>query len=286
MTAFANFSDIKLGDNGYTEISVLSAIGIMNGDSDGSFKPDNTMTRAEFCAVIVRFLGVPDSGVGNAQTIFTDVPQLHWASGYIMMAYSAGLINGVGDDKFDPESDITYEQAIKIIVSSLGYAPKAASMGGYPNGYIMVAAQEKITIGKLTLTDAAKRVEIAKMLFRALTVPNMEQTVFGGPNGAEYQRIEAVTVLFTKAGIIEVTAEVSEGVIKYTGVDETVKLNGLTIKEDGKIVDEEDNLFVALPTEILEEEIPDGNVIMYFQLPDGEEAKLLYVAEVEAEAAE
>ena len=95
---FADFSDVA-ADAAYAEaVNVGAALGLFNGYEDGTFKPEGDITRAEFAAIVIRALGLEAQANGaKGSTMFTDVASSHWASGYINLASSQGIINGYGD---------------------------------------------------------------------------------------------------------------------------------------------------------------------------------------------
>ncbi len=110
--AFA-FTDVASDSPCKPAINYLSEEGIFTGYDDDSFRPLNNITRAEVAAVICRSAGInPDS----ASSIYSDVPDSHWAKGYIMAATKAGIINGSGRGKFNPNDYVTYNEVIKMIV--------------------------------------------------------------------------------------------------------------------------------------------------------------------------
>ncbi|MBQ6998695.1 MAG: S-layer homology domain-containing protein [Clostridia bacterium] len=178
--AFAAFPDVNEDADYANAVNTIAALGIVGGDDQGNFNPDNTITRAEFTKMICEAQAIKGDAAKGA-TIFTDVAADHWASGYINMAVGQNIINGMGDGTFAPESPVTYEQAIKMIVVALGYEPMAADRGGYPTGYMVVAQSIGVTKGVSApaQTDAAKRSLIAELIYNALDVPMMEQTGFG-----------------------------------------------------------------------------------------------------------
>lgn len=138
----ANFSDVYETSGYAEEVTVLTDSGIIQGNDNGNFRPQDEITRAEFAAVLCRAMGVEDEAKTvdmKTQNYFTDVPSEHWASGYINAAYDFGAINGVGSELFMPESPVTNEQVIKMLVASWGYALEAESLGGYPDGYMEIA---------------------------------------------------------------------------------------------------------------------------------------------------
>jgi len=246
-SSYAGFLDIEKDDLYYEETSVLSALGVINGYEDGNFKPENKVTRAEFCALITRLLGRGEAGNHKMKTNFTDVPYEHWASGYISASEDAGLVNGVGNGKFEPEEEVTYEQAVKIIVSSVGYTPKAEISGGYPSGYMLVGNQIGITKGTVKNEGGQSRQTVIKLLFNALTCPNMSGG-FGwgwGISPQEHFEIEyETTILYYRLGIIKADAKITSfdksiANLKYNSLDECATLNGWSIEENpyGKIPD-------------------------------------------------
>ncbi len=176
MSAFA-FSDVA-EDASYLEaVTMLSKLGIITGYEDGTFLPDNTITRAEAAKVLVCTLNAEDQAKGMAdQEIFTDVPASHWAAGYVNYAANFGIINGRGNGIFDPEAPVSYEEIVKMVVAMLGYTPVANVKGGYPTGYLYVANNvAKITKGATGTTgDAAKRWVVARLVFNSLETKIME----------------------------------------------------------------------------------------------------------------
>ena len=286
MTAFADYSDVKENDPNYEAISVLTALKIIDGHPDGSFTPASPIKRSEFCAIITRFMGMGDSASGNIATDFTDVPHEHWASGYIAAATGAGLVNGVGDGKFNPDSDITYEQIVKIIVCALGYSPKADAMGGYPTGYMLVANQEAVTKGTQNHPGAVSRGIASRLLFNALSTPNMVQITFGGDQGPEYKKEEGITVLYSKMAVIKAEIEITaieDGVasLLYLSLAEPMTYYGWSVSEDGRVVDADDNLYMTLPTEVSTEEIDASlkTATLYIDISDETGPKPLIAVE-------
>ena len=104
-------------------VDVMSGIGVLVGD-EGGFRPTDTVRRSEAAKIIAYLL------IGNAAqadqlstTIapFTDVPANHWAAGYIAYCTQAGIINGMGDGTFQPDSPVTGLQFAKMLLCALGY---------------------------------------------------------------------------------------------------------------------------------------------------------------------
>lgn len=88
---------------------------IITGYPDRTFRPDNPVTRAEFCAMIARALELKGSTKNN----FTDLSQSNWAANSIGQATNAGLVKGISNTTFDPLGNITNEQSLTIAVRAL-----------------------------------------------------------------------------------------------------------------------------------------------------------------------
>lgn len=211
VVAFANYADVDVDADYAGAVELLSALGILQGDDLGNFNPDNTITRAEYAAVVCRALGLENAANGaKGATQFTDVPADHWASGYINLATQNGIINGYGDGTFGPEDKVTYEQAVKMLVCALGFEPMAATKGGYPTGYLVIANQYKITAG-VKATAEAPRSTVAQLVYNALSTPKMDQTSFGtdekyevldGKNDRDYATLLTDMDIYVATGVV------------------------------------------------------------------------------------
>lgn len=152
-------------DAPYAEaVEYLNGIGIMQGDENGNFNPDKTVTRAEMAAIICRMLGETENL--TTSNIFTDVPVSHWANGYIAKAESLGIIGGYGNGRFGPSDSITYEQAVKMMVCVFGSEQEANEVGGYPDGYIAIAEENFLLNGVSSQKgDKMSRADVAIILY-------------------------------------------------------------------------------------------------------------------------
>lgn len=112
------FTDIK-GNEWYAKaVNKLGGLGIINGYQDGSFKPYQKITRAEFTAMAARFTGTTGTGID-----FTDVSKNHWAYDAISAAVDEGWINGYSDKTFKPDNDITRAESVTIVNRMLTRIP-------------------------------------------------------------------------------------------------------------------------------------------------------------------
>lgn len=104
------FSDIA-GHPNQVAIETLVSMGIVNGMGDGTFAPEVTMTRAQFCTMVVKALEL----VPLESTVFSDVPAKQWYSGYVGAASANGIVNGVGGGKFNPNGTIIGQHAALMV---------------------------------------------------------------------------------------------------------------------------------------------------------------------------
>ncbi|MCI8387259.1 MAG: hypothetical protein HFE63_02180 [Clostridiales bacterium] len=104
------FSDIPKGRYGLA-VETLAERKIINGKTSDHFDPSATMTRAEFAAIIVKALGLPQS----TTTAFSDVPVNEWYAPYVGAAYNYRIVFGVGNGLFDPNGTITNEEAAVMV---------------------------------------------------------------------------------------------------------------------------------------------------------------------------
>lgn len=121
--------------------SIMSLLeqGIITGYPDGSFKPDNTITRAEFATILVKAFKLENSG----GTIFADTAA-HWAKDYIAAAAANGVVNGYDTDTFGPDNPITREQMAVMIVKAARLTPATGELSFTDSGSISAWAREAV----------------------------------------------------------------------------------------------------------------------------------------------
>ena len=105
------FEDIQNHEN-LKAIEELAMRGIINGKTEKTYCPDETITRAEFATLVVRALGLPEKGTD----IFDDVTENDWFSSYVNTAFGYGIINGVSETQFNPHEQITREELATMLL--------------------------------------------------------------------------------------------------------------------------------------------------------------------------
>ncbi|MBQ1888157.1 MAG: S-layer homology domain-containing protein, partial [Firmicutes bacterium] len=166
--AFTDIDDLQTA----RDAEVLRLMGVIEGYGDGSFKPANSLTRAQFCKMAICMMGLEqDSAKYSNITIFPDVRASHWAAPYINLAAKGQkIIAGFDDGLFRPNQPITSGQAVTIILRIMGY--KDDKVGGVWPDSFMAAGQSigllegcGFTGGRQTIT----RAQAARIFVNMLT---------------------------------------------------------------------------------------------------------------------
>ncbi|MDR2712583.1 MAG: InlB B-repeat-containing protein [Clostridiales bacterium] len=123
------FSDVPEGAWYTQAVKFLAEIGIINGYEDGTFRPNQPITRAEFAKIAAGF----DNMSSGADNPFSDLSDTHWAYDYIISCYMKSWINGYPSGEFKPDNNITRAEAIKIVNFMLGRGIKVEDI---PEGVI------------------------------------------------------------------------------------------------------------------------------------------------------
>lgn len=211
-------------EESYAEaVDIISDLGIMTGASKTKFSPNETLTRAEMVSIVMRFLNASDIKSDRQKALFSDVPLTHRAFYDIYTAYDLGIVSRSGD-KFYPEDTVTFEQAVKMIVCALGYSVKAESLGGYPSGHLIVAAQNNLFRGvNVDKTDEVQRGTVAKLLYNALDAGVFERVTYGDDSSVEmkegdnalskylaYNTIKGIVTQTSKTGLYASKSTIGE----------------------------------------------------------------------------
>lgn len=147
----------------YTQnIELLTALGIY---SFGGEAYSDTVTRAQFARMVMELIHMEDA-VLSEEVYFSDVNEDTPYAAEIHTAAAMGIMNGMGDTTFRPTEEITYVQAIKVLVSALGYHPLADGKGGYTNGYVRCADSIGLLTGAPADYDMPLTFETAAQLIK------------------------------------------------------------------------------------------------------------------------
>ena len=188
--AFSDQSKIKNTE----AVDACTALNIIGGYPDGSFKPEGNITRAEVTKMIcVALNGGKNPAVStNTTPTFSDVrgnANAAWAEGYIESCAAQGIVSGVGGGKFAPNGNVTGVQLAKMLLVSLGYKADLEGFTGnaWATNVNVRAAQKGLYKGleKMDTNAAITRDNAAQMVWNALNAYEVEYktTLVADKNG-------------------------------------------------------------------------------------------------------
>ncbi len=216
-------------------VELLNALNIMVGDDTGEFRLNDPIKRSEVAKIATAIAGLTDVAESTkTQANFPDVSADHWANGYINVSQAQNYVIGDDTGRFRPDDNITYAEAVTIMMRVLGYEPSAKSNGGFPTGYLVTAGSAGLFKGGISAptNSAATRGIVARLAFNALTINLMEKTGYGA-----FENYEVVdkTLLFNKLDVQKLNGQVvgtSESTLSGAS---TLKDNQVQIKVDNEV---------------------------------------------------
>ena len=172
--AFTDQADVKVDSD---VVDTLVSLGVVNGYTDGSFKPNDTVTRAEMAKMIyVLRTGNSDASAYNDDySTFADIKG-HWARGYVKYCQSLGIIAGQSATKFAPDQTVTAQEAAKMLLVTLGYdAQKAGLVGINWASKTNALADENGLLDDVntSFTGPCPRQYAAQLIYNAIDTPTV-----------------------------------------------------------------------------------------------------------------
>ena len=180
ISAFAGFSDEdKIDDNFVDAVNLLGALNVMTGDTEGTFRPNDTISRAEAAKMIyvIRNGGVDDKAAGwTGMTTFSDVASGVWYEGYVNYCASLGIIAGIGGGKFNPSGAVTGVELAKMMLVVADYRPDIEQYTG--TGWNLNVIRDAQAAGMfkgytLAYSAAATRQQAAQLFANAILETEM-----------------------------------------------------------------------------------------------------------------
>ena len=163
------FTDID-GRDCSDAVKTLNGLGIINGYVDNTFKPDNLITRGEFSTIVIKLL---EMNVDESEEVLFQDTDNYWGRTYINTLYKKGYVSGYPNGTFGPQNNITYAEAITILINALGYKDEVSrSTIGWPDNYL----EKAIGLGIIKDTDGkdwnanANRGDISNLTLNAYLV--------------------------------------------------------------------------------------------------------------------
>lgn len=181
--AQTSFYDVSSGYWAQGFIQSLSARGIIAGFPDGSFRPNDPVTRAQFAAMVSKAFPTTRT---RSSVRFVDVPANYWAANAIDAAYTTGFLAGYPGNVFDPGQNIPRVQVLVSLANGLNYTTAntadtvlqqyyndASGIPNYARGSVAAATERRIVVNypdvrTLSPNQVATRADVAAFIYQAL----------------------------------------------------------------------------------------------------------------------
>ena len=242
VSANALKADEKINEDYAEAVAVLDGMGVFKGYEDGSFKPENKITRAEVATIIYRIYTADvakndKSGLYATYNKFSDMAGAGWAAGYIGYCANAEFVKGYPDGTFKPSGNVTGYEVLAMILRAVGYDKNNEFTGADWALHVAEIAERQGILDNVKGVDLnapATREVVAELLFRAINVPMVSYTAaFGyqnvGLSTADNKFFTANKTLGSEVfGLAKVSGEIS----KVSYLDKTTQFTYTEDKKD------------------------------------------------------
>ncbi|MEH2248034.1 fasciclin domain-containing protein [Nostoc sp.] len=263
-----NLSDVSSDYWARPFIQALADNNVIAGFPDGTFRPNQAVTRAEFAALIQKAFGNQNRVRQLSSGGFSDVPANYWAASAIQSAYETGFLAGYPGNVFRPNQEIPRVQGIVALASGLGLTPSttgassdlstyyndASSIPNYAVNSVTAATQSNIVVNypdikQLNPQQSLTRAEAAALLYQALAKQGRVQPIASNLPASQY----IVGGTQTGTDIVSIAASSSS----FTTLTSLLKTAGLAdvLKQPGPytVFAPTDEAFAALPAATLQQ---------------------------------
>ncbi len=185
------FTDVPNNYWAQTFIQELASRNIIKGFPDGSFRPNDPVTRAQFAALLSQAMNKP---VIRSSATFTDVASTYWAASAIQKAYTTGFMSGYSATTFRPNENISRVQILVSLANGLGYAPTkptdptlqaysdASTIPAYARNSVAAATENRMVVNYPNLkllnpNQPSTRAEVAAFIYQALVRSGQLKTI-------------------------------------------------------------------------------------------------------------
>ena len=216
--AQTTFTDVSSSYWANNFIQALSSRGVIAGFPDGSFRPNELVTRAQFASMVSGAFNTPNV---RSSIAFPDVPSSYWGANAIRNAYQKGFMSGYPNGTFNPNQNIPRVQSLVALANGLGHSPNgdvnsilnyyndSSSIPSYARSSVAAATSKSMVVNYPTLTQlnpnrSMTRAEAAAFIYQALAskggAPQVASSyiVSGSPAVASRVKIPTGTVLPVK----------------------------------------------------------------------------------------
>ncbi|MEA5581905.1 S-layer homology domain-containing protein [Nodularia harveyana UHCC-0300] len=257
--AQTRFSDVSSNYWAAQFIDQLSQRGVIAGFPDGSFRPEEPVTRAQFASM----LDSAFSKQAERQGInFVDVPSNFWASNAIRQSYTKGFLSGYPGNRFEPNQAIPRQQVLVSLANGLDYSPTANTqttlqtfsdsfnIADWARSPIAAATEKRIVVNYpnvsfLNPTGTATRAQVAAFIYQALVSSNQASAIVS-PYIVALQPTGAISVTIPQGTAIPIKYDQAEKILVTK--DETAPL---TLTVDQNVVTQEGTVVIPAGSRVV-----------------------------------
>ena len=234
----ASYADVT-SENNVEAIDVLQTVGIMVGDENGNFNPDQNVTRNEM-AVIMANLMEYNVATYKDTSPFTDVPS--WAEPYVAACYTNGITSGYSDTIYGGSDTVTTAQAALMLMKALGYFQYASDFG---SDWQLATTRQGNAIDLFNgvdsgVTQAMTRNDVAQLVLNTLKSGTVEASTDGSwsigdvviNNNVTYNYITSNQAYATAISSVQSTSNTTDARQSIVELGEQLYMGDLTLNDD------------------------------------------------------
>jgi hypothetical protein len=242
--AQSTFADVPANHWAKDFISALASRNIIKGFPDGTFRPNDPVTRAQFASLVRGAFNQPDT---RTAINFIDVPSSHWAYNGIRDAYEMGFLSGYPGNIFNPEQNIPRAQVLVALANGLKYTVSgssstvlqtytdAASIPDYALTPVAAATQKQIVVNypnvnSLNPNQVATRADVAAFIYQAL-VSSGQATALSSPYIVGSTTTQPQQLVVQSGTVLQTKYDKSEKILLATNEPKPVPVT-LTVAEN------------------------------------------------------
>lgn len=200
-------------------VELVTGLDIMSPDSAEEFGSKTLVKRGEFALYVTRLLGYDVTVQSSSKGYFDDVDTTTLEGAAVEYLVSTGVIPKTGRE-YNPNDEITYVEAIRVLLNGMGYSTTANAYGGYPGGYLKTATECDLNNSIVKLTNSVlTKADVATLLYNAMFVYPMVY------NNNSYEKSDKT--------LLELTRDVYEIVGVVTGCGKTCLGANKELPENG-----------------------------------------------------
>lgn len=205
-------------------VEAMTQLGVINGYEDGTFLPDQIVTRAEMCKMICVALNGGTAPVYSDTTVFSDI-QGHWANQYISYCFSKDIVSGDSGrgGTFRPDATVTGIEAAKMMLVALGYNPAITEFTGadWANNVSLAANDRSLftNLGSLNVTAGLSRDNAAQLIYNGINAKMVKyENVLSTDASGQLTSSPRMVDDTTAGGVAKTIITNNYGATKYTAV--------------------------------------------------------------------